>query len=120
MRLEHIGIIVKDIGETSQWFECLGWGPFSKTELYEYNDGKVSLWIKKYGNIELISISKGELPYSKLGFHHIGIRVDMDSEMQAFMQYKKLASLSREGVYLEYYDTIKEVGYITELVQRDK
>lgn len=120
MKIEHIGIIVEDIRKSAYELEKMGLGPF-RFDAVEYYTGQTLLLGKSGGNphIELIQVLEGYIPYNKIGFHHMGVLVeDMIQELIATCYYV-VGEARREGVHLAFLDTVKEYGYLTELVQRD-
>ena len=120
MKIEHIGIIVEDIRKSAYELEKIGMGPFH-FDAVEYYTGQTLLLGKSGGDphIELIQVLNGYIPYNRMGFHHMGILVENIAQALVTTYYRIIGEARREGVHLVFLDTIKEYGYLTELVQRD-
>ncbi len=120
MKIEHIGIIVEDIRKSAYELEKTGLGSFH-FDVGEYYTGQTLLLGKSGGSphIELIQVLEGNIPYNKVGFHHIGVLVEDMTQALVTTCYYIVGEARREGVHLVFLDTIKECGYLTELIQHD-
>ena len=120
MKIEHIGIIVEDIRKSAYELERIGLGPF-RFDVGEYYTGQTLLLGKSSGSphIELIQVLEGCIPYNKIGFHHMGVLVENMTRALVATCYYVVGEARRDGVHSVFLDTIKEYGYLTELVQRD-
>ena len=82
-------------------------------------------WFGKI-QIELIQVLEGKTIYDEFleknggGFHHIGIYVDdIDKYIEEFTKkgYKMISSGTVPGTRFAYFDTTKQFGFYTELIQ---
>ena len=89
MKLEHIGIAVKNLEESNQLFKKLFGKRHYKTEEVESEGVKTSFFKTGSSKIELLEASKSDSPIAKFiekkgeGIHHIAFEVkDILAEME--------------------------------------
>jgi len=137
--VEQVGIVVKDIEKTIEFYESvLGLGPF---KVYDYGEmeytfrgrparSRMKIAFAKSGplEIELIQVLSGETPHSEFlaergeGLHHLRFHVDDLDGMLAELAkegiepvwWKKLPEL---GISFAYLDSDKTGGVILELIE---
>jgi len=104
-RIEHIGIAVKSIEESSQVFETLLSSPIYKTETVESESVKTAFIQVGESKIELLEATNEDSPIAKFlsnhrkGFHHIAFEVDdIDAELERLQKKDfKLIHVSPKG-----------------------
>jgi len=141
-KVDHIGVIVKDVDRAVQYYESLGIGPFEKGALQmayrertlmgkPFNDDRYKLAIRlgKMGQVkvELIQPVEGDSPWKEFldtkgeGIMHIAFAVDDIDAEQAKLEDEGLSviysSRFQNGGGAAYIDTREVGGMITELVQ---
>jgi len=98
MKLEHIGIAVKDLKTSSILFEKLFNMPSYKTESVESEGVKTAFFQTGESKIELLEASKPDSPIAKFiekngeGIHHLAFEVNDI--------YKEIDRLQKEGFTL--------------------
>jgi catechol 2,3-dioxygenase-like lactoylglutathione lyase family enzyme len=136
--VSQVGIVVKDLDKSINYFEKLGLGPFIRPELKftekicygKPAEFEVALGFCSLGSIEmeLIQPVSGESIYHEYletsgeGLHHLGFDVqDMDARLERYqkMGLKVILLVRREGGGAAYLDTGKTGGVIIELIQRE-
>lgn len=98
LKIEHIGIAVKNLEQSNQLFKSLLGRPHYKTEEVETEGVKTSFFMVGNNKIELLEATKPDSPIAKFiekrgeGTHHIAFAVnDIRAEM---------ARLEKEGFIL--------------------
>lgn len=138
-RVRQIGIVVKDIEKTIDYYErVLGIGPWARFEgeptwCYMGEEevslkGRMAMAQSGRVQLELIQILEGTTIYddmpSEEGIHHLGFFVrDFDERMKAAraagIEVLTHALLEQAGLRIEYayLDTTEQGGVITEYIQ---
>ena len=105
-RIHHVGVVVRDINRTIEYYSSLGIGPFKPYDFESLPplkgpllfrgkpyEGEVKVYVAKMGNIELELFQpvSGESPFKEFldekgeGIHHICFRMnDFDKEVPGF------------------------------------
>ena len=138
LNLEHVGVIVRDMGKAVQYLSCLGIGPFEpladpaladKLFRGKPSDWKVKISLAKIGpvTLELIqpvegkSASKEFLEKKGEGIQHIAFAVDdLDREVAKLTKQGIEVMMSGKipGGKFAYLETDVIGGMIIELIQR--
>lgn len=139
LKLDQVGVVVRDIEKAVEYYQALGIGPFepSKGDLIEREvDGKPVDDVKNLGmkanmgqvQFELIQPISGESVQKKFleirgeGINHLGFCVDdLEKEMAKLVKkgFKVISSGKHPGGgAFAYFDTDKVGGVIFELYQK--
>lgn len=138
-KIDHVGIIVKDIGKAVQYYQTLGLGPFETPQNVKVIDKrlhgrpadgiKIERRMAQVGSmqIELIqpvkgeSIPKGFLETKGEGINHLAFCVDdihKETTRVERMGFKLVYELRfQNGGGTAYFDTDRVGGVIFELIQ---
>jgi hypothetical protein len=139
-RIDQIGIVVRNIDETSRQLHRLLGIDFTKVFVPEYfnktyrgkpSDFRIKVALAKLGpmEVELIEVLEGETIHGEFldthgeGIHHFGVQVeDFDKALGSFRDVgiDVLMGGEREGARFAYLDTQESLGFILELIHREQ
>lgn len=106
MKLEHIGIAVKDIEKSNELFAALFDEPHYKMESVESEGVKTSFFKVGESKIELLEATNADSPIAKFiekkgeGIHHMAFEVsDIDAEIKRLSErgFKLIHTESKDG-----------------------
>lgn len=129
MKLEHIGIAVKDLSSANKLFKTLFNDEHYKIEEVESEGVKTSFFKVGESKIELLEATTADSPISKFiekkgeGIHHLAFEVDdIDAEIErltkeGFQLINETAKVGADNKRIAFLHPISTNGVLVELCQ---